>query len=94
MAGEFRRVLKDGGRRLAGRDSRARVDLIELRGAGRDRVAPNRRGIPPAILRWSVSVESQLRPISTRQLTLGDVLHSILSAVGGSKPAGATASDV
>jgi 23S rRNA (guanine745-N1)-methyltransferase len=50
-AGEFRRVLRDDGRLLVGLPSPE--DLLELRGAGRDRVArsrgPNRRGIRPAL---------------------------------------------
>ena len=72
-AGEFRRVLRDDGRLLVALP--APDDLIELRGAGRDRVARTRETFAPAF-----SLIDQRRATTTAELdaaAVRDVLHSI-----------------
>ena len=83
-AGEFRRVLSDGGRLLVALP--APEDLIELRGAGRDRVART----VETFARDFTLVEKR-RVSTTADLdaaAVQDVLHSIYRPLR-SKPAGA-----
>ena len=80
-APEFRRVLRDDGRLLVAIP--APDDLIELRGAGRDRVA----GTVEAFTR-SFTLASQRRATATADLdaeSVNDVLHSIYRPIR-SKP--------
>jgi 23S rRNA (guanine745-N1)-methyltransferase len=72
-ATEFRRVLRDDGRLLVAIP--APDDLIELRGAGRDRVAGTVEGFTPGF-----TLASQRRATTTADLdaeAVSDVLHSI-----------------
>ncbi len=72
-AGEFRRVLCDNGRLLVALP--APEDLIELRGAGRDRVARTIQAFAPAF-----TLIDRRRATTAADLdaaAVGDVLHSI-----------------
>src|SRR5579863_6115188 len=80
-ASEFRRVLRDDGRLLVAVP--APEDLIELRGAGRDRVPGTVESFAP-----SFTLASQRRATTTADLdaeAVNDVLHSIYRPIR-SKP--------
>jgi 23S rRNA (guanine745-N1)-methyltransferase len=83
-AGEFRRVLRPGGRLLVAAPSPS--DLIELRGAGRDRVPRTVEAFAP-----DFRLSEQRRVTTTADLdasSVQDVLHSIYRPLR-SQPAGA-----